>query len=256
MSTLRAVVVDDEPHARRLLRSLLEREPGVEVVGESGRASQAVAETRRARPDVLFLDIQLPNRDGFQVLEELAQDGTALPAVVFVTAYDSFALQAFEVHAVDYLLKPFDEERLRHTLNRVRVRLAASDIEGMREELARLVDSLEKRPLRRIAVRDGEESAVLQIGSVDWLEAVENYVRVHCAAKAYLVRATLRSLEDRLDPEVFVRIHRGTIVNADRIRRLVPWSHGDLRVELEDGTTLKASRRYRARLDRVLKMLR
>lgn len=253
---IRALVVDDEPHSRELLGSLLAKEPDLEVVGESALGSEAVEDVRRTRPDVLFLDIQLPDFDGFAVLEHLTSEGVQLPVVVFVTAYDKFALQAFDVHAVDYLLKPFDEERLAETLNRVRARVGGGETQALEKNLARLLATFDERPLARLAVRHGDESIVLQAEDIDWLEAQENYVKVHVGDHSYMVRATLHSLETRLDPERFVRLHRSTIANADRIRRLTPWGHGDLMVELADGTSLKASRRYRDRLDRVLEVLR
>ena len=256
MTVLRALVVDDEPPARELLRALLDDQPDFEVIAESGSSAQAIEDILRTRPDVLFLDVQLPDGDGFRVLEELSRRSEHPPEVVFVTAYDEFALRAFEVHAVDYLLKPFDEARLRQTLERVRGRLSRVGSRTLREDLARLLSTLESRPLRRIAVKRGDESIVVHTNEIDWLEAEENYVRVHVAKDSYLVRATLQSLEERLDSDRFVRLHRGTIVNVDRIRRLSTWGHGDLQVELADGTTLRASRRYRDRLDRVLEILR
>lgn len=253
---LRVLVVDDEPRSRELLRSLLEREPDIEVVAENGSGADAVEDIVRFRPDVVFLDIQLPDFDGFRVLERAAAAGQGVPEVVFVTAYDEFALQAFDVEAVDYLLKPFDEERLQQTLERVRSRRGTSETRELRKDLAELLATLGDRPLSRIAVKHGEESIVLRTEEIDWLEAEENYVRVHALERSYLVRATLQSLEDRLDPRRFVRLHRSTVVNVDRIRRLSPWGHGDLRILLDDGRSLRVSRRYRDRLDRVLEMLR
>lgn len=261
MTAIRALVVEDEPNARELLTGLLEQEPDVEVIGECGLGRQAVEEVRRLDPDVLFLDVRLPDIDGFGVLEELAADGEGLPAIVFVTAFDQFALKAFEVHAIDYLLKPFDEERLQETLEVVRERLGLRragperEIE-FRRNVEKLLNSLETRPLQRIAVKRGDESIVVRTDEIDWLQAEENYVRVHVGKQSYLVRSTLQALEDRLDPDRFVRLHRSTIANVDRIRTLSPWGHGDLQVRLADGSSLKASRRYRDRLDRVLEMLR
>ena len=256
MTAVRALVVDDEPNSRALLRSLLEAEPDFEVVAECGLAREAVNEAQRLRPDVLFLDIRLPDHDGFHVVSELAGGADEMPDVVFVTAYDEFALRAFEVHAIDYLLKPFDEERLQETLKRVRARLDSTEATEVQRRLAELLASLEERPLERLAVRRGEESIVVRTDEIDWLEAEENYVRLHVGEQSYLVRSTLQSLEDRLDADRFVRLHRSTIVNVERIRRLSPWGHGDLQVVLDNGRCLKASRRYRDRLERVLEIMR
>ncbi len=255
MTDLRALVVDDEPNARALLRSLLEGESDVAVVGDAGSGREAIDQSLRLRPDVLFLDIEMPDLDGFAVLERLAEANGELPNVVFVTAYDEFALQAFEVHAIDYLLKPFDEERLHDTLARVRDRLGRSERAELGDRLGELLATLQQRPIERIAVKHHDESIVLRADEIDWLESEENYVRVHVGERSFLARSTLQSLEDRLDRNRFARLHRGTIANVDRIRRLTPWSHGDLRAVLDDGTTLKVSRRYRDRLERVLEIL-
>jgi two-component system, LytTR family, response regulator len=201
------------------------------------------------QPDVAFLDVQMPGMDGFQVIDALA--GEALPAVVFATAFDEYAVRAFQVHAVDYLLKPFDATRLRQALERARQRIASSGAaeEGERVRRAVREASPATRPLTRLLVRTPNGAArLLPVGDVDWMEAEENYVRLHAGGESYLVRGTLTSLEERLDAERFVRVHRSHIVNLESIRELHPWSHGDWRIVLHSGRELMLSRRFRDRL--------
>ena len=198
MNALRAVIVDDERAARDALRSLLDREPDLDVVEECDNGARAVDAVRRLAPDVLFLDIEMPDLDGFQVLEQLQ----AIPAVVFVTAFDRYAIDAFRVDAVDYLLKPFDAERLRETLARVRKRQSSGDAsaEQWLATLRRLADH--DRPLERVAVLDGDATVVLRTAEIRWMESDGNYMRLHTGERAYLARSTLRFMEQRLDPNV------------------------------------------------------
>jgi len=246
---VRVLIVDDEPPARAKVRRFLAADAEVEVVGEAGSGPEAVDAIQRLRPDLVFLDIQMPGADGFGVLGAL--DDGAMPQVVFVTAYDAYALRAFEVHAVDYLLKPFDADRFRTALarakERVRARPAADDLEQrIRRALA------EARPpaayLDRVLVRTGDRAVFLRTDEIDWLEAEENYVRVHAGREPHLVRGTLAGLEERLDPARFIRVHRSHVVNLASIRELHPWSHGDWMIVLRDGRELMLSRRYRDRL--------
>lgn len=252
MKRLRTLIVDDEPIARRHLRVYLEREPDVEITGECRGGREAVQAIRERRPDLVFLDVQMPDLDGFGVLDRLAP--SELPAVIFVTAHDEYALRAFRVEALDYLLKPFDGERFRETLARARRRVERSGLEELAERLSSLVHqtSGRPRPLERLAIKRGGASVVVRTDAIDWIEAQANYVRLHCGRESHLLRRSLKSLEEVLDPFQFARIHRTAIVNADRIRRLVPWSHGDMRITLADGTELSLSRRYRDRLERIV----
>ena len=239
---VRTLVVDDEAPARRRIRRLLAAEDGIVVVGECGDGTSAVAMIESARPDLVFLDVQMPERDGFEVVKAIPR--TKLPAILFVTAYDQYALRAFDVHAVDYLLKPFTSARFRTALSRARDRISRSAPDA---GLATLAATLRSRPdyLTRLPVRTGGRTVFVEMGAVDWLEAADNYVRLHVKQREYLARETLGSLEARLDPERFVRIHRSAIVQIDRIAETRPTSHGDAEVVLRDGNRLTVSRTWR-----------
>ena len=247
--TVRTLVVDDEAPARRRIRRLLADEPGVTVVGECGDGESAVTMIAAERPDLVFLDVQMPERDGFEVVTAIPP--ASLPAILFVTAYDRYALRAFEVHAVDYLLKPFTGERFRTALGRARERIASRTQDPA---LASFASSLRNRPsyLSRVTVRSGARTVFVELAAVDWLEAADNYVRLHVKQREYLVRETLAALEAQLDPDRFVRIHRSAIVQVDRIAETRPTSHGDAEVLLRDGRRLAASRTWRDRLQRLV----
>lgn len=251
MTGLRALIVDDEPPARKALRSMLERESDVELVGECENGIQALDAIRARTPDLVFLDIEMPGLNGFELLEQLPAECS--PIVVFVTAFSDYAVEAFRVRAVDYLLKPFDGERLRETLDRVRDRASrpstTEDWRGLIDEL-----SARSRP-DRLAVLDGDATVVVRTATVRWFEAEGNYVRLHLGEKSFLARSSLRSMERRLDPSRFARIHRGTIVNVDLVRRLRAIGHGDYRLTLSDGTELTLSRRYRERFEELIERL-
>ena len=221
---------------------LLREEPDIEVVGQASNGIEAVAAIEEHQPDVVFLDIQMPGMNGFEVLEALgAQD---LPLVVFVTAYDQHAVKAFEVHAADYLLKPFDRARLQDCLGRLR-----SERRSVNSTLEALLAEFRSRDyLNRVVVKSRGRVVFLKIEEVDWIETSANYVELHSGKESYLLRETLTALEDRLNPRQFVRVHRSTIVNIDRVQELQPWSHGDFIVVLKDGTKLRMSRRYRENL--------
>ncbi|HEU4883305.1 MAG TPA: LytTR family DNA-binding domain-containing protein [Longimicrobium sp.] len=251
MEPFRVLIADDEPPARAKLRRLLDADPESSVAGEAASGTEAVEMIERLRPDLVFLDIQMPGADGFGVLQ--AVDPAALPHVVFVTAYDEHALRAFEVHAVDYLLKPFDADRFRTALarakERVRARPSAGE-DGLDARIRRVLAEARPAPayLERVLVRTGTCAVFLRTDEVDWLEAEENYVRLHAGTESYLVRGTLAGLEERLDPARFIRVHRSHIVNLASIRELHPWSHGDWMIVLRDGRELMLSRRYRDRI--------
>ena len=236
---IRAIIADDEPPARRKLARLLAAHADVSVSGEASTGIETVSLLRKDPPDVLFLDIQMPGLDGFQVLQALGDlDGTS---VVFVTAFDEYAVRAFEVQAMDYLLKPATEERLAKVLDRVRSRASAP--------AAASAGSYWKRVL----VRGPRVTQFVDVAAIDWIEADRNYVVLHCGVVEHLVRATIESFSACLDPADFARINRSTTVNLNRVRGLQPWSHGEYRVVLESGRELSLSRRYvSSALDRFL----
>jgi two-component system LytT family response regulator len=243
--TVRAFIVDDEPLARRRLRDLCAREPGFEVVGEAGDGAAAVAAIRESRPDLLFLDVHIPELDGFGVLARLA---VPVPAIVFVTAYDEYALRAFEVNALDYLLKPFDRARFQETIRRARAALARDD---GRDKLAAVLRDL-ARP-RLLAVKDDGRVQLVRDDEIDWIEAADNYVCVHAGRETHILRSTLTAVEGRLDPSRFARIHRSTVVALERIRELRPATRNEVVAVLRDGTRLPVSRTYAPRLRSLLR---
>jgi two-component system LytT family response regulator len=245
---IRVLIVDDESLARDRTRQLLEEEPGVEIVGECASGPEAVAAIESIGPDLVLLDVQMPGMDGFAVLAKVSPG--RLPAVVFVTAHDEHALEAFQVHALDYLLKPFDAERLRESLQRARERIRSAPPHAFdRRILAMLADLKPRaRKLDRIVLRAGGRLSFLKTDEVDWIEGEGNYLRVHAGKQSYLLRETLSDIEARLDPARFVRIHKSTIVNTERIREIQPLFNGAHSVLLHDGTRLTWSRGYRSQL--------
>ena len=255
---LRALVADDEPFARERVRRLLAEEPDVELLGEARDGLEAVAAIRRERPDLLLLDVQMPGKDGFQVLESLTP--AEAPVVIFLTAYDQYAVRAFEAAALDYLLKPFDEERFKKAVARARAqvlrlrdeRKAASTQVDEEAESTALADGTGY--LERLLIRTGGRVLFRRTDEIDRIEAYGNYVRLHVGAATYLMRESLSSLEARLDPTQFVRIHRSALVQVARIREIIPSSEGQSSVLLEDGTRLALSRRYRRRLSAAAKI--
>ena len=253
--TLRTLIVDDEPLARERVRMMLGMHDDVAVIGEVGDGQQAIDAIRQERPDLVFLDVQMPSVDGFGVLRAL--EGEIMPYVVFVTAYDQYALRAFEVHALDYVLKPFNAERFSQALQRARAAISRrDDVEGSvdKDRLRSLVASLtaEQREKQRIVVKSSGRVFFVKVDDIDWIEAEGNYVRLHMAAQSHLLRETMKGMESVLDTSQFIRIHRSTIVNADRIRELQPLFHGEYAVILRDGTRLVASRGPDNRLKKLL----
>jgi two-component system LytT family response regulator len=248
---IRALIVDDEAPARRRLRTLLTREPDVALAGECIDGPAAVQSIGELQPNLLFLDVQMPEMSGFDVLRAVGV--AAVPVVVFVTAYDRYALQAFEAQALDYLLKPFANQRFRDTMQRVRDVLAREDDHAFRRRLeALLAGGAAPARTPRIAVKTAERVIFLGADDIDWIEGAGNYVRIHTAGAQHLVRDTLKSMGDRLDPQRFLRVHHSHIVNVDRIRELRPWSHGEYIIVLTDGTRLASSRSYSDTLRRLV----
>jgi two-component system, LytTR family, response regulator len=253
--SLRALIVDDEPIARRGIRARLAG-TGIEVAAECGDGEEAVRAIRELAPDLVFLDVQMPGLDGFAVIQAVGAD--AMPTVIFVTAYDAHALRAFEAHALDYLLKPIDDERFALALARARVRIAERRDGALGRRLrAMLVESEASTtpvlagvpaPSSRIPIRDRGRIVLLDADEVTWVEADGDYVRVHAGGRGYLVRETMAAIEARLDPARFARIHRSAIVNISRVRELTALPNHDYVIVLRDGTRLRSSRRYADRL--------
>ena len=246
---IRCLVVDDEPLGRERIVALLRSIPDAEVVGESDTGHAAVAAVTELVPDLVFLDVQMPELDGFGVLAALS--GGHTPAVIFVTAYDEYALKAFEVHAQDYLLKPFDAERFTTAFLRAAERIRNDKSTDTNERVLALLEGLERqRPRRtRIPIKSGGSVFFLPVDEIDWIEAADNYVRLHAKGDVHVLRQTLQHMEESLASDVFLRIHRSTIVNVNRIREIQPWFGGEYVVLLRDGTKLQTSRRYRPRLE-------
>ncbi len=247
--TVRTLIVDDEAVARRRVRRLLGAEADVEIVGEAGDGISALSMIEQSRPDLVLLDVQMPEVDGFEIVRRLPPG--AVPSVIFVTAFDRYALQAFDVCAIDYLLKPFTRERFALAVQRARDRLRSRRADA---GLEALVANLRVRPqyLSRLAVRAGTRIVLLDVEAIDWIQAADNYVTLHASGREYLLRESLSVLERQLDPSRFARIHRSTIVNVGRVAELAAATHGDFDVRLRDGTRLVLSRTWRERVEQAL----
>jgi two-component system LytT family response regulator len=252
MSKIRTMVVDDEPVARERMVGLLQQEKDIELVGEYADGQQAVSAIQAQHPDLVFLDVQMPACDGFGVIEQVGPD--RMPSVVFVTAYDEYALKAFEVHAIDYLLKPFGRDRFQQTLQHAREHLERRRAGDLGRRLLALVQDIKPEPtkLDRLVVKSGGRVFFLRTDEIDWIEAAGNYVRLHLSEDSHLFRETMNNMESRLDARRFVRIHRSRIVNTDRIKELQPWFNGEYVVVLQNGTRLTLSRGYREKLQERL----
>jgi len=247
--TLRVLIVDDEPLARQAIRVLLAKDAEIEIAGECS-GIDAVDAIRREKPDILFLDVQMPEVGGFDVLDRAGAD--AVPVVVFVTAFDQYALRAFEMHALDYLLKPFDDRRFAETLRRAKEQRRRGAID---ERLTQLLASREQGPyLRRFLVKVREKVLLIRAEDVDWIEAADYYASLHVGGKSHLLRETMADLEKQLDPDRFVRVHRSAIVNVDRVREIHPMFRGDCTLVLQDGTHLRLSRGRREAFEKIVSL--
>lgn len=266
---LRTLIVDDEPLGRDVVRHMLQYHPDIVVVGEAANGVKALEEIRSKQPHLVFLDIKMPKMGGLEVLQSLSSEAVLAPVVIFTTAYDEYAVQAFERCALDYLLKPFDQERFDAALQRARRHLQNSHDADFGRRLRELVvmnssgperdprakpaaDSGPGRVLTRFALKEGGRVTFVSVDSVDWLEASGNYVGLHVQGKTHLIHESLASVEQALDPQKFLRIHRSTIVKVDRIKELQPFANGEFVVILHDGTRLKLSRSFRDRANEVL----
>lgn len=252
---IRVLVVDDEPLARSGVADLLARDPELEVVGQCGDGRTAVEAIRTLKPDLVLLDIQMPEMDGFQVIEEVGAE--RMPAVIFVTAYDQFALRAFEVHALDYLLKPFDDERFLAAVARSKRAMRNQDVGQLSQQLIGLLVTRHSGGatpyLTRLVVKNAGKVTFVRVDDIDWIEAADYYVRLHVARKSHLLRETMSTLEGQLDPARFFRVHRSAIVNLDRLVEIQPYFHGEHVLVLQDGSKLKLSRSRKEKLETVLR---
>jgi two-component system LytT family response regulator len=253
---VRTIIADDEHLARKKLRLLLGSEPGVQVIAECQDGQQTIEAIKAHKPDLLLIDVRMPDLDGFQVLRKIDPD--EMPVVVFTTAYDQFAIRAFEAHALDYLLKPFDGERLHHAIERARAELLKSHD---RDLTSRILDVLAKnteakvesrRTDDRMVIRAGGKVVFVDVKEIDWIEAAANYVKVNVGKDSYLLREGIGSITERLDPDRFVRIHRSAIVNVRKIKELQPCESGEYIAVLKNGKELSCSRGYRAELQRLI----
>ena len=249
---VRTLIIDDEPLAREKIRIMLAKDRDVEIIGECANGQEAIQAIKKESPDLLFLDIQMPGVDGFGVLSNVGVDH--VPGVVFVTAYDEHAIKAFEFHALDYLLKPFAQKRFNEALQRAKDQLRKRPTGAFSEQLLSLLGDISggKRFLERLVVKSNGRVFFLKVEEIDWIEAAGNYVNIHIGSEAHLLRETMNSIEVRLDNKKFVRIHRSTLVNIERIKELSPLFHGDYVVTLVNGTKLTLSRSYRDKLSGVL----
>ena len=260
---IKTLIIDDEPLARRNIRLLLEKDPQIEILEECRNGREAVKAINAHSPDLIFLDIQMPEMDGFDVLERVGPEH--IHAIIFVTAFDQYALKAFDVHALDYLLKPFDDERFAHALDRAKTQIEAREIDRLSKRLLALLEERESERkgarqqsnyLTRLMIKVAGRVTLLKVEEIDFIEADGNYAKLHAGRKAHLLREKMNDLEGRLDPGKFVRIHRSAIVNLDRIKEMHPHFNGDYIVVLEDGRQLRLSRTRRENLEAKLKISR
>jgi two-component system, LytTR family, response regulator len=259
------MIVDDEPLARASLRLLLGADPSVAIIAEAGSGPEAVTLISEHQPDLLFLDIQMPGMNGFDVLAKI--DAASIPAIIFVTAFDQYALKAFEVHALDYLLKPFDDARFEKALSQAKLQIEQREINKLSRKLFALLEDREEgqdeqrvepraeptRYLTRLMIKSASRIFFLKVEEIDWIGAEDYYVNLHVGRKSHLLRETMNDLEAKLDPDKFLRIHRSSIVNLDRVKEMHAHFNGDYVVILHDGTELKLSRSRREQLQSVLK---
>ena len=254
-SQLRVLIVDDEAPARRKILRLLREESAVEIAGEADNGEAAIVAIKQHRPDLLFLDVQMPGLDGFGVIRSLNAAKIPLPQVIFVTAHDRFALRAFEVHAFDYLLKPVSEERFHEALCRARVQYEQA-ADGFTSRLGAMLEQMQReRSLPdRLLIQEDSRAIFVPVMDISWIEADRNYVLLHCGKKTHTLRSTLDALQNTLDRKLFVRINRGTLVRLEAVRELLPWFHGEYKVVLHDNTELRWSRRYVSQRPEILKL--
>jgi two-component system LytT family response regulator len=249
---IRVLVVDDEALARERACQLLKADPEIEVIGQCGDGQTAVEKVQKDKPDLVLLDVQMPELDGFAVVEAIGAD--QMPPVIFVTAHEKFALKAFDVHAIDYLLKPYDRERFETAIKRAKDQLTRAKSGDLQNRMTALIGEIKTQPKtsNRLVVKTEGRVLLLKNEDVDWVEAADNYVILHVAADTHMLRETMTSIESRLPSDKFIRVNRSTIVNIDRIKELQPLFHGEYVIILKNGTKVTLSRGYREKLDQLL----
>ena len=249
---IRVLIVDDEPLARERISDLLASDPQIDIVGQCSNGREAISAVQKSSPDLLLLDIEMPEKDGFAVLEAIPSNN--MPAVIFITAYDQYAVRAFEVYALDYLLKPFDRERFERSLERAKAQVLGERNGDVSLRILAALDEIKTRQvfLERLVIKANGHVFFLKTDEVDWIEAEGNYVRLHTSKESYLLRDTISALEAQLDPKKFLRVHRSAIVNIDRVQEMQPWFHGEYRIILRGGAQLTLSRSYREKLHELL----
>ncbi|MEP7269880.1 MAG: LytTR family DNA-binding domain-containing protein [Acidobacteriota bacterium] len=249
---MKVLIADDEGLARRRIRDMLRDQQQIEIVGECANGPETVLAIEKLSPDLVFLDVQMPGLSGIEIAGALK--GESRPMIIFVTAYDQYAVRAFEVHAVDYLLKPFDRQRFAQTIERAKTELSARRGRLASDQILSLLGEMRARPqyLDRLLIRNNDRVFIIKTDEIDWIEAEGNYIRIHFGKQSSLLRETLSNLVGQLDPRKFSRIHRSQIVNVDRIQELQPWTHRDHRIILRNGTQLMLSRTYRDQLYQLL----
>lgn len=258
MKKFSAIIVDDEHYAREIIKLLLVDEPDFDIVGECSNGAEAIKVINNLHPDLVFLDIQMPEIDGFEVIKNIDSDYT--PHFIFVTAFDEYALRAFDVNAIDYLLKPYDDDRFRDALIKAKRHMEQYDFNKMNDKLSSLLtqielkenDHINNQSISKIPVKNGSRIYFVNVDSVDWIEAADQYVKLHTGEKYHLIRESMNRLEEKLSTKSFFRIHRSTIINIDRVKELQPYSKGDYIVILINGTTLRMSRNRKDKLQQML----
>lgn len=255
---IKTLIADDEPLAREKLRTLLDKDADIDLVAECSDGTETIAAIKKYSPELVFLDVQMPELDGFGVLESMDVSNGA-PNIIFVTAYDQYALKAFEFHALDYLLKPFDRERFQKALRRAKTHIRKEKSGEVNEKLLALLEDLKtggqnhnSKYLERLVIKSAGRVIFLKIDEIDWIEAAGNYVRLHIGKESHLLRDTMNGIEAKLNPDEFLRIHRSTIIRIDRIKELQPWVQGEYVLTLQNGAQLTSSRSYRQRLSEFM----
>lgn len=250
---IKTIIIDDEPLAREKIRHSLQEETDIEIISECNNGKSAISEIKNKNPDLVFLDIQMPECDGFEVIRRVGPGN--MPTVIFVTAYDQYALKAFETHALDYLLKPFDIKRFKSSLKRAKTQILNNRTHEFGKKLLSLVgegSAVEKKYMERVVIKSVGNFVFLNVDEIDWIEASGNYIYLHTKANRHLLRETMNGIEVKLDPEIFIRVHRSYIIKIDRIKEFQSMFNGTFSIKLKDGTAVISSRGYLAKLNALL----